>query len=64
MGWLRDEMCEQKVKAIYTDQESTHIINNLGRENNQKRFLGFNKMLGFFFVLKHRKLLGYERFIA
>lgn len=25
MGWVRDEMCEQKVKAMYIDQESIHI---------------------------------------
>ena len=41
-----------------------HPYNNLGRKNNQKGFLGFNQMLGFFFVLKHRKFLGYERLTA
>lgn len=31
MGWVRDEMCEQKVKAMYIDQESIHIITWAGK---------------------------------
>lgn len=30
----------------------------------QPELLGFNQMFGFFFVLKHRWLLGYKRLIA